>query len=280
MRLLINKTDYEETINLANNLTGEYKNSVIFHCYWNGILNEKHLYSILSCYYFNVYKNKHKIILWSENNIPNQYNTEIEKYAEIRNFSLIDEKNKTEFINDYNCEFGHIVFYSDLARNLLLYNYGGIWFDLDCFFLRSFDPIFYNYENEICLYQWEDQCYPNNAIYISLEKKSEKMKKNVEFIINLNRGWGFQQAYLTYDLPLDVVILPCSWFDPDWIVNPDNIGFKVFDYTDKKYDFDNFFKGAFCYHWHNKWNNQVDSTCIILQLFNIIQNKILTEESS
>ena len=70
MKLLTKTTDYDETIKLANKLTGEYDKSVIFHCYWNGNLNEKHLYSVLSCYYFNVLNRKHKIILWLENNTP------------------------------------------------------------------------------------------------------------------------------------------------------------------------------------------------------------------
>jgi hypothetical protein len=275
MKLLVSTVDYLQTINLAIILQGDYSKSVIFHCYWQGILNEKHLYSILSCYYFNVYKNKHKIILWLENNTPNQYNTEIEKYAEIRYFSLSDEKTNTNFIENYNCNFNGITYYSDFIRTLLLYNYGGVWFDLDCFILRNFDPIFFNFENEICVYQWENQNYPNNAIYISLEPKTEKMKKNIEFIINCNKGWGFQQAYLTYDLPLDMLVLPCSWFDADWIQNPYNIGFsKFFKNTDKQYNFDNFFKGSFCYHWHNKWNDKIHNNSIILQLVKIIQNNL------
>jgi hypothetical protein len=49
MKLLINNTDYTKTIHIANNLQGTIENSFTFHCYWNGILNEKHLYSILSC---------------------------------------------------------------------------------------------------------------------------------------------------------------------------------------------------------------------------------------
>lgn len=85
MKLLVNSTDYEETIKIAQSLTGEYAKSVTFHCYWNGQLNEKHLYSILSCYYFNVYNNKHKIILWLENNTPNQYNTEYNAMQKSRN---------------------------------------------------------------------------------------------------------------------------------------------------------------------------------------------------
>jgi len=238
-------------------------------------LNEKHLYSILSCYYFNVYRNKHKIILWLENNTPNEYNTEIEKYAEIRYFSLSDEKTNTVFLENYEFNFAGITYYSDFVRNLLLYNYGGIWFDLDCFILRNFDPIFSNFENEISLYQWENQNYPNNAIFMSLHPKSEKMKKNIEFIVKRNSGWGFQEADLTYDLPLDMIVLPCSWFNADWINNPYNVGTdNFFKNTDKQYNFDNFFSGSFCYHWHNKWNNNIHDNSIIIQLVKIIQNNL------
>jgi hypothetical protein len=273
MRLLKNTTDYTETIQLASELSGEYTKQVIFHCYWNGTLNEKHLYSILSCYHFNVRNRKHKIVLWLENNIPNQYNTEIQRYAEICKFSLNDEKNNMGFMNEYRCGFSHITFYSDFIRNLLLYNYGGIWFDLDVFFLRSFDPVFCNYEKEICLYQWENQNYPNNAIYICLEAKSEKMKKNIQFILERRHGWGFQEANLTYDLPLDMLVLPCSWFDGGWIENPQKISFETFfDDVKEVYTFDNFFNGSFCYHWHNKWNQRIGDNSIIAQLLKIIQS--------
>jgi hypothetical protein len=275
MKLLYKTTDFNKTLQLVSELNSSYNKSVIFHCYWNGNLNEKHLYSILSCYFFNVYKNKHKIILWLENNIPNNFNKEISKYCEIKNFSLQNEKNKTDFLKNYNCNFNNITFYSDLARILLLYNYGGCWFDLDCFFLRNFDPIFKHFEKDISVYQWENENYPNNAIFISLEPKSIKMKNNINYIKNRNKGWGFQEAHLTYDLPLDMLVLPCSWFDGDWINNSYNIGTtNFFKNTDKKYNFDNFFKGSFCYHWHNKWNVQIEEKSIIKQLVNIIISKL------
>jgi mannosyltransferase OCH1-like enzyme len=279
MKLLIDKTDYIETINIALNLKEDYEKSVIFHSYWNGQLNKKHLYSILSCYYFNVYKNKQvsdfKIILWLENNKPNKYNVQIEKYAEIKNFSLSNEILDTKFITSEFYYKKELSFYSDVVRYLLLYNYGGIWFDLDCFFLRSFSPIFNNFENEICVYQWENQNYPNGAIYISLIPKSEKMRHNIQFIIKHNRGWGFQEASLTYDLPLDMLVLPCSWFNADWIKNPFNIGTeKFFEETNINYDFDNFFKGSFCYHWHNKWNHKIEDNSIIKQLVKIIKRNL------
>lgn len=278
MKLLTKTTDYDETIKLANKLTGEYDKSVIFHCYWHGNLNEKHLYSVLSCYYFNVLNRKHKIILWLENNTPNDINKEISKYCEIKQFSLQTEKEKSEFLIDYNYKFKGITFYSDFIRLLLLYNYGGCWFDLDCFFLRSFDPIFKNYENEICLHQWEKQNYPGNGIVISLEPKSIRMKNNINFIINHNRGWGFQEARLTYDLPLDFLVLPCSWVSPAWIENPIFIKKEQFNNFFKKsnrqYNFDNFFKGAFCYHWHNRWNMIIEDNSIIKQLVQIIKKRL------
>ena len=258
---------HENTIELANELHGTYYNPVIFHCYWHGNLNEKHLYSIYSCYYFNVFNKNHKIILWLENNTPNDFNDKISKYCEIRPFSLQNEKNETEICKDYNYDFSGITFYSDFVRVLLLYNYGGCWFDLDCLFLRCFDPIFNHYENEVCVYQWGGEPYPNNAIFISLTPKSVKMKKNIEFIIHRNRGWGFQEAQLTYDLPLDMLVLPYTWFNADFMANSHNIGAaNIFKHTEKKYTFDNFFKGSFCYHWHNKWNDIMDDNCIVKQL--------------
>ena len=100
MKLLVNKTDYDETIQLAKDINQKYDKIVTFHCYWNGILNEKHLYSIKSCHHFN--GKKHKIILWLENNTQNQYNDEIGKYAEIKYFSLEQEIINTTFIQNDN----------------------------------------------------------------------------------------------------------------------------------------------------------------------------------
>lgn len=276
MRLLTPYTDYQKTIDIAVQLSGEYENPVIFHYYWNGELNEKHLYAILSCYYFHVRENKHSIILWLENNTPNSYNTEIQKYATMRTFSFHDEKVQANILSDPLYYNRQITFYSDLVRSLLLYNYGGVWMDLDCFVLRSFEPLLRHFGNEICLYQWESQNYPNNAVYISLEPKSEKLKRIIQFIQTRNRGWGFQEAQLTYDLDIDFFVLPCSWFDPDFIRNPYNLDANHLEYTfffknvNQTVDFDSFFKGAFCYHWHNKWGMSIEPNSPIIQLVTIL----------
>ena len=229
MRLLTEMTDFNETIKIASELSGIYDKQVIFHCYWNGILNEKHLYSIRSCYYFNVLNNKHKIFLWLENNISNDINKEISKYCEIKFFSLKNEIKGSWLENRNIVYIGGWTEKSNFYRMLFLYKYGGCWFDLDCLFLRSFDPLFINYEKEVCIYQWATKNYPNNAILISLEAKSQIMKNNINMILNRRKGWGFQRAELTIDIKgLNMLVLPCSWFDGAWINNP------YFDYKERK----------------------------------------------
>jgi len=265
MEVLSHSNDFNETIKLAQDLSGYYDNSheIIFHCYWNGNLNEKHLLSIKSCYYFNILnRTNRRIILWIEN-VKNKRDDyiyqEILKYVEIKNFNLKDELKDT-FLENVSFNYNPIIsFFSDIVRYLLLYKYGGCWFDLDIFFLRSLDPIFYNYNNKIIVYKWGTDNHPNGAIFISLKSNDEKMKHNIEFIINRNRGWGFQESNLTFDLPMKFFVLPNSWFDAGWAPNIYNLGYGTFfKYINNEYNLKDFFPGAFCFHWHNKWNNTVE----------------------
>lgn len=268
MRLLCNTTDYTETIEIAKGLSGTYDGDVIFHAFWSGDLTEKHLMSIQSCYHFNVRgRTNRKIIVWVEQRSPNEWNDRIREYADIRAFNYIEEQKDTPMdgVNTFNT---YASFYSDVVRYTLLYKYGGCWFDLDVFFLRSFDPLFVNYPNDILVYTWENQQYPNGAVYISLAPRSEKMKLNIEFIRRRNMGWGFQESDLTFNLPLDMLVLPCSWFDPAWISNPYEMTLAdFFSETARAASLKRFFSGAFCYHWHNRWHEAIHDTSIARQLY-------------
>ncbi len=282
MRLLTSHTDYDNTIEIAKNLScNDYNRGVIFHCYWHGDLNEKHYYSILSFYYFNIFLDptkKHKIILWVENNTSNTFNAQISTFAEIKTFNLYHET-KDIFFN-YICENSqlqdhynnNLSFYSDYVRYILLYKYAGCWFDLDCFCLRSFDTLFYHYESSICVYQWEKRDYPNGAIYISLTPYCETFKKNIEYILAKNNSFAFPECDLNFNTPLDLLVLPCSWFDAGWIENPisPSLSDIFFEDSEIKYDFETFLKGAFCLHWHNRWSKHVFDNSICKQLVNIM----------
>jgi len=284
MKLLLDKnTTYEQQILYLKELNGEYNDSVIFHCYWNGNLNEKHLISIKSCYFFNVLNRRNKkIILWIENNIPNDYNIKIKEFCEIKTFNLENEIKDT-FLENKEIIYiggssGGLSEKANFYRLVILYNYGGCWFDLDIFFLQCFEPIFNKFKNTNLVYQWEYQNYPNNAIYISLEPKNITMKNNIEYIRYLNNGWGFQRAKLTYDSQIDLLVLPCATFDSGWM----NTSFSkkeqwkhiFFDEYIKDISLSSFYTGSFAYHWHNNWNCKIHFNSIIRKLDNEIDCKL------
>lgn len=255
----------------------KYPKEVIWHCYWNGNLNKKHLISIRSCYYFNVrgYQNR-KIILWLEKNTPNEFNNKIKKYADVQQFNY-DEQIKNTICDKkkFYLNKNYLPYYADFIRTLLLLKYGGIWFDLDILFLRNMDCILNKYEKKICVVAWEKQKFPNNAFYMCLQKNNPDMIHNIKFIMNSNKGWGFHEASLTFDKDLRMTVLPCSWFDPAWIGNSLQISFdNFFSNNNKKWNFTNFYPDSFAFHWHNRWKVDIHKNSICRQLDNIIKHKL------
>jgi len=290
MRLYTDTHKYKETIEMANNLTGTYEDPVLYHCFWNGKLNEKHYISILSCFYFNVLnKPNRKIILLTNSPFEdNDILRVISQFCEVRYFDFSEELKDTGISDEISKTNDVYQFKSDRIRYVLLYKYGGIWFDLDMFFLRSLDPIFNAFENEICVYTWADSNYPNGAFFMSLKKNSEKMLDFINYLINRNLGYGFQDYFyqknhLTFDTPLDILVLPCSWFDGGFLYDfPDFIdgNKEFFKSVNGIINIDTFAKGAFCYHWHNRWYNNVEEMSYFDQLTNDLVNKIKNKLSN
>merc|ERR1719326_1316375 len=58
----------------------------------------------------------------------------------------------------------------NLARDVVLYKYGGFYFDMDLITLRSWDPLLKEYPEQMFAYAWESQNYPNNAFLYSPAK--------------------------------------------------------------------------------------------------------------
>ena len=279
MKLFSPVHNYDDEIAAAKNLTGVYEKPVTFHCYWDGGLNEKHVISMKSCYYFNVLNRRgRKIILWTTNDVKEGgIYDEVSKYAEIKRFDVSKEIVGTAMEGyDYSGANQNPSFFSDIVRYTLLHKYGGCWFDLDVLFLRCFDPLFVNFEDEVVVYQWDNQNYPNGAIFISLMPNSDKLTRDIEFIRELGRGWGFQEAGLTFDLPMDYLVLPCGWFDPFW--REDNpFGLEIKDFLKENnavFSFDTF-NGAFAFHWHNQWNDEIEAGSPMEQLDMLLDKKLL-----
>lgn len=267
-RLLSEYCSFEDAMSVIDDLehTLSYTSPVIFHCYWKGKLSMKHVYSIRSCLRHHTSSN-YSVILWVDETgeLAGELAGELSRPGfSIRVLDVEGEIRNTGKNLSAPPE-ACITYYSDFVRTILLYNYGGCWFDLDFFFLRSFDALFVTFEREVCVYEWEYEPHPNNAIYFSLIPRSEKLGRNMDVIAELNRGWGFQQARLTYDLPLDYLVLPCAWFDPDWIPNTYSFGWDAFFKTSSP-ALPTFFDKCFGYHWHNRWGATIEPHSPILIL--------------
>jgi len=242
-----------------------YENPVIFHCYWDKEIGTNQMFSILSCYLTNVKNTNNKIILWVEYDIESYLNKPIYKilknYCEIKHIDHLSERIGTPLE-------GHILekesmstsaFYSDYIRLILLYKYGGMWFDLDIIFFKKFDYLFNTYDTFLPTFGRSN--YPNNAIFWS------RNKEVIEELINLflKHGCGHfgmqdtfenrfeNQNYFNFNSDLKINILPCGWFDSLWV--DDNCNFDIW-FKDNNNEY--FYDDAYCYHWHNRNHLEIE----------------------
>jgi len=262
-----------------------FVHNMTYHAFWNGQLNEKHLLSILSCYMFNVRNNvaQRKIIVWTENVsvVSSSYFWEdlivAHGIAEARHFWIPEAMEldvvKRMPVQDQKALHSRmkgkeheLSFLTDSFRYLLLLEYGGVWFDLDVLFLRPFDILTTAYPRTWA-YRWESQPYPNNALYFSPGPQDFDLRAVFEYLLHRGRGFGFQEANLRYDSPVPLLILPCAWFDGAWIKNSFFEGFQpFFEESHAKHTLASFFRGAFAYHWHNRWLVEPHPTSPFAQL--------------
>lgn len=240
---------------------------VIFHTYWQGSqLNDRHYYSVRSCHHWNIAnKTGRKIIFWLGGNnfdVNSTLYKKIAQYVEFKIFRIDKETLDTKIPKLSPVSGGHSI-YSDYVRLVLLYNYGGVWFDLDTFFLRSFTPLFIYFGNTIMTYRWERQNYLNNALMISLKPKSAEMRYFIEYCNKIRAfgSGGSTKWFLT--MPVPVLSLPFQWFDQWWA---DELNVNSMEQQEIRFDSFNFFFGAFSFHWHNRWDKKVPSGSTFEQL--------------
>jgi hypothetical protein len=247
---------------------------IIFHVYWYGNISRKQILPINS-YLKTQNLEKTKLWVWIDhetfteqniNFIPKHQNIEIKKYIpnlEAKN-TFFEEK---KFINSKK----YIKFRSDIARLLFLYNYGGLYFDLDMILLKDLMPIL---DLEFC-YSWSDKKRGNNGI-LRLKKKSINCEKILKkYNNNTPQCVGTNKQIFTDDL--DIYCLPSVLFDPIWILNDKNIKSKYSQLN----KFDNFFKKTdenvniffdnqiFAYHWHSRNNINIETN----SYFSFFENK-------
>jgi len=240
------------------------KNEItIFHVYWYGILTRKQLLCINS-YLKTQDLEKTKLWVWLDyktfidtnlNLIPKHKNIEIKKYVPDSEAKGTLFENK-KFINNEN----YLKFRSDCARLLFLYNYGGLYYDLDMILLKDFNSLL---NLEFC-YTWSDKNRGNNGI-LRLKKQSDNCKHIMsKYKEGINMNIGTNKVIFTNDL--NIYCLPSILFDPVWILHDNKVKSKY----SKLNNFDNFFKTTdedisnffdnqcYSYHWHSRNNAKIE----------------------
>ncbi|CAO3580727.1 unnamed protein product [Absidia cylindrospora] len=153
----------------------------------------------------------------------------------------------------------------DLIRLLVLYKYGGMWFDMDALFVRDMAPLF---ERE-WLQQWDcflPPLYPFNGAFMRFHKQSPYV---CEILTELANGplprpnsidWGGYAYYKVYRRLLHNGIRPWSvlpWcFTDSMVCAPTNSmpnAFVETEFSERR------LLQTFAYHWHNQWKKEPGS---------------------
>ncbi len=144
----------------------------------------------------------HQIWLQGENNLPSKFNNNIKTIKDNHDkwqYYLWDEKdilelikNDKDLINKYY-KFMYLHQKVDFAKIVILYNYGGIYIDIDAYTNKNLDELFANYvDYDLVISDLKDigfisnmsicrsigKCY-NNGIFIS-KKKADILKYMID----------------------------------------------------------------------------------------------------
>ena len=249
----------------------------LFHYYWHGELGLKQAFALKS-FLATQDLTRSELWLWldGERGYPghdeNRYLRPLLPFLTVRRFDPAAEVRST-LLEGYPAVYqgSRPIARADLLRHIVLYKYGGTYVDMDTMLLRDLRPLLDNpyFGSEFC-YRWSaNRPYANSAI-LRLGRQSTVAQALLASCAE--RGSCDPRAVLRLDAnhQLDLLVLPCAFFDPLWPVH-DREGrfeaapFERFPHFFRKFGwwgrrravirtFRDFFPGAFAYHWHNCWD--------------------------
>lgn len=183
-------TDFGTCMDFARSIANNYRlcsdEVVPFHLYWQGAVNVELLTAARS---FLATQDLSQSVMWvwstqaePEDSRWTQLSEAAGDRLEWKSYDLESEIVGTPLEE----EMDHIMVSderrwvdSDLFRVLILYNYGGIYFDADVILLRDFAPIM----GSEWLYQWGSSCNYANGAIASLGKHSDLAR---EFLVQIS----------------------------------------------------------------------------------------------
>lgn len=261
----------------------EYENFTYFHIYWR-VGKEFGRKQILVVKSYLATQNLHntKLILWSNIDLKNNdYLKPYLKYIEFRIYDPIKEsvgtvlENKLNILtvnDDKNWSGG------DLFRLLILHNYGGVYVDVDVVFLRDFAPLL----KDEFMYKWGLEKNMINGAIMRMFKKSE-LSLNLLYEISKTNPITNSTIWST------ILYEKVRSYNKNWIIYPSaffNSEWQDYDYFKpennpqpfKKNSLIKLYDGAFSWHWHNKWDHNIEDGCK-WQIFEDKIDKMLKEKN-
>jgi hypothetical protein len=245
-----------------------------FHLYWRGELRRKQIFCLKSL--LVTQQPDTEVWLWldREDGYPGYEGNPLLRpllpFVRVLPFEPGTESRGTPVEGHDELHKSTPVKHSNFVRHLVLFKYGGIYADLDVMFLRDFRLLRQvpDFHGEFA-YQWSSRPFCNSAI-LRLDRNSETARTLLELAIS--REDSSPRIVLRYDdnEALDVLALPCSFFDPLWLTVDGEDRYRAAPFRDFKgffrhfgllhwprhgiRSYRDFFPGAFSYHWHNLWH--------------------------
>ncbi|CAG8447647.1 17017_t:CDS:1 [Gigaspora rosea] len=258
--------DFANSIRL---LPGQPQEKTIFHTYWRTDLRplgDKQL-ATLKSFFATQSANYSSMILWSNGDLSN--NTELkpllDRYSDrffTKLYDVEEESKETPMENSKNLQIEdkHAYLDGDLIRLLVLYKYGGVWFDMDSLFIRDFSPLI---EHE-WVGQWDcflPEAFPFNGAFMRFKKNSPYVCELLSEMANGpaprkdSTDWGstlyykiFRRLVQNERKPFKAV--PWCFTDPS-VCRPSNSMPSAFD--EVEFNQEKLLQ-VFAYHWHNQWD--------------------------
>lgn len=241
----------------------EYMDFTYFHIYWfvGSEFERKQILSIKSYLATQNLKNT-KLIFWSNIDLTeNKYLKPYLKFIEFRIYDPVNEsidtilENKLDIlkVNDRKNWAG-----GDLFRILILNNYGGVYVDTDVVFLRDFAPLL----KDEFMYKWGLEKNMINGAVMRMFKKSKLCS---DLLYEISRMGPAPNTVIWSTILYERV----RKYNKDWIVYPSaffNSEWQDYDYVRpecnpqpfKKNTLIKLYDGAFSWHWHNKWDHEIE----------------------